>query len=179
MSDSLSLMSWKWCNCTGAPNDISWSPLNDITALLRKFRCWTSNSIPPRPTFQEIGPTVHPRFTDPVKTWASNSSIATYCFGVHWDSVPLNFWWKQQLHLKNTPQIGKGIQHWPKPPNGFQRIFCKCMDRYTRVWNWRNWKNNITRLVHPRSLTVRPFYIPFRKENTVVFQESHLSGASC
>ena len=35
-----------------------------------------------------------PRFTDPEKTWVSNSSIATSFFGVRGDSVPFNFWWK-------------------------------------------------------------------------------------
>ena len=45
-----------------------------------------------------------PRFTDPEKTWVSNSSsLATYFnLGVCWDSFPFNFW---KTSTANVPRV--------------------------------------------------------------------------
>ena len=42
-----------------------------------------------------------PRFTDPEKTWVSNSS-SKLLNGVRWDSVPFNFWWTCLLNWINA-----------------------------------------------------------------------------
>ena len=60
--------------------------------------------LPPRDKsfiiFQEISNRTH--WTDPEKTWVSNSSTATY-LGV----VPFNFWWKYSLLMENIAQVLK------------------------------------------------------------------------
>ena len=57
-------------------------------------------------TIQEISNRTH--WTDPEKTWVSNSSIATY-FGVRWDSVPIQFLMETTPNKKNkdaSPEHG-------------------------------------------------------------------------